>query len=320
MVTQMFRILIYLVIGALFWSNASNEVIEFGFKTGNHSWHRTPHMVTLTLWSESTIYQVSTTAGQSGQTSTWFNFSIHQDPYFHVLGRHCSNITQTKMMIELDNPDAVCIDQVKIVTQSGVWYGIEQFYIRNTLKDLFCIDNDQYPPSKQIIYFDTTRPNQYINDAAWSNGTNVDPRSNTYQCDPIPRTQFTPMHGDPGGYSYFALNLGRVYAMLDWSLAGNKYLQIWQWKSDLQFINNTIYGSGTGRSLCTPFTLSSDDYITGYHIWFDTTGVSGLKLFTHNDLTFSCIGINNSNTTSYSNTYDYGPFNFSYLTGWNVRA
>eukprot|EP01083_Nonionella_stella_P065544 171848_1 len=139
MVTQMFRILIYLVIGALFWSNASNEVIEFGFKTGNHSWHGTPHMVTLTLWSESTIYQVSTTAGQSGQTSTWFNFSIHQDPYFHVLGRHCSNITQTKMMIELDNPDAVCIDQVNIVTQSGVWYGIEQFYIRNTLKICFVL-------------------------------------------------------------------------------------------------------------------------------------------------------------------------------------
>eukprot|EP01083_Nonionella_stella_P159142 518844_1 len=299
----------------------SNEVTEFGFKTGTGDWHGTPHVLTLTLWFDSTIYQVSTTAWP---INTWFTFYMDQEPYFSVIGRNCSNITQTKMMIELDDPNALCIDQVKVVTQAGVWYGMEQLYIRDTLEDLLCIDNEpyetQYGPSKQIIYFDTARPNEYIDDATWSEGTNVDPRSKTYQCDLMPTTRLTPIHGDPGGVSYSVLNQGRVYAMLDWSLAGNKYLQIWKWKSDLQLINNTIYGHGTDRSLCTPFTLSSDDYITGYHIWFDITGVSGLKLFTHNDLTFSCIGNNNSNTTSYSNTYDYGPYNFSYLTGWNVWA
>eukprot|EP01083_Nonionella_stella_P203449 742343_1 len=298
----------------------SNEVTEFGFKTGTGDWHGTPHVLTLTLWFDSTIYQVSTTAWP---INTWFTFYMDQEPYFSVIGRNCSNITQTKMMIELDDPNALCIDQVKVVTQAGVWYGMEQLYIRDTLEDLLCIDNEpyetQYGPSKQIIYFDTARPNEYIDDATWSEGTNVDPRSKTYQCDLMPTTRLTPIHGDPGGVSYSVLNQGRVYAMLNWGLESSKYLQIRGWESDWQMAD-TIYGTGTERSLCTSFSLSSDDYITGYHIWFDSKGISGLQFVTRNGVTLSCIGISDSTTTSYSNNYDYGPFNFSYLTGWNVRS
>eukprot|EP01083_Nonionella_stella_P277045 941860_1 len=45
-------------------------------------------------------------------------------------------------------------------------------------------------PVKQIFYFDTTRPNQSINDAAWSDGTNVVPEIVT--CDPTENPTMSP--------------------------------------------------------------------------------------------------------------------------------
>eukprot|EP01083_Nonionella_stella_P203447 742341_1 len=314
-------IFMWLVIYTSFDYNASNEVTEFRFKRYDDSTSYSSHSILITLWFGTTIYQVSAVA--PGDAKTWLTFSMQNEPYLSVIGRNCSNITQAKIMFELDNPDSVCVDQVEIHTQSGDWYGIDRMYswYENKFLDWLCIDNEnaQYAPFKQIIYFDTMRPNIFIDNAAWSNGTTVNPQSHMYQCDPIEMTRLTAKHGTLGGALHHVLNQGRVYAMLNWGLESSKYLQIRGWESDWQMAD-TIYGTGTERSLCTSFSLSSDDYITGYHIWFDITGVSGLKLFTHNDLTFSCIGNNNSNTTSYSNTYDYGPYNFSYLTGWNVWA
>eukprot|EP01083_Nonionella_stella_P203448 742342_1 len=314
-------IFMWLVIYTSFDYNASNEVTEFRFKRYDDSTSYSSHSILITLWFGTTIYQVSAVA--PGDAKTWLTFSMQNEPYLSVIGRNCSNITQAKIMFELDNPDSVCVDQVEIHTQSGDWYGIDRMYswYENKFLDWLCIDNEnaQYAPFKQIIYFDTMRPNMFIDNAGWRNGMNVIPQSNTYQCDPFPTTRLTPTHGTPGGNPYSALNLGRVYAMLDWGLCSNQYLQLRGWESDLQ-ITSTDYGVGITRSLCTSFSLSSDDSITGYQIWFDSNGISGLSFWTHNGLTLSCIGINDSTTTSYAKSYDYGPFNFSYLTGWHVMS
>eukprot|EP01083_Nonionella_stella_P106791 308501_1 len=298
-----------------FGSDVSNEVTQFGFKTAVADGSYTPATILITLWFGSTIYQGSTSA-PDGQ-NIWYTLTMQNKPYFSVIERNCSKITQAKIMFELDATDAVGIDQVRVETQSGDWYGINKHYRESSLDDVIWIDNEawHHAPYKQIVYFDTTRPNVFIDDAAWSDGTNVYSRSpsNTHQCSRLS----TPIYGGDGGEFYSVLNQGRVYAMLDWGLASNKYLQIRGWKSDWQMAD-TIYGTGTERSLCTPFSLSSDDYITGYHIWFDSHGISGVQFLTRNGLTLSCIGLDDSTTTSYSNNYLYGPFNFSYLTGWNV--
>eukprot|EP01083_Nonionella_stella_P106790 308500_1 len=317
---RVLSIFTYLAICTSCGSNASYLVTEFGFKTGNEYLHNTGDISVVTLWFNSTIYQASTTALH---IDTWFTFHMLQEPYFRVIATNCSNITHAKIMIQLDSDDAVCVDQVKLVTQSGVLYGIDAHSDNDTV---ICIDNEPVSqpygngPYKQILYFDTTRPNVYINDSLWRDGTNVIPQSNTFQCartwrrDPL---RLTAKYGTSGGDFHSVLDQGRVYAMLNWGLESSKYLQIRGWESDWQMAD-TIYGTGTERSLCTPFSLSSDDYITGYHIWFDSKGISGLQFVTRNGVTLSCIGISDSTTTSYSNNYDYGPFNFSYLTGWNV--
>eukprot|EP01083_Nonionella_stella_P011709 33241_1 len=312
-------IFLWLIIYTSFESNASNEVIEFGFKTSDGAQSHSPNPIVLTLWFNTTIYQGTTPAPTA---STWYTLSMQNEPYFNIIGRNCSNITQPKVMFQLDHPDAVCVDRTRVVTQSGDWYGIDKVYKYDS-PSVFCVDNQDpvewtngFGPFKQIIYFDTTRPNVFINDSAWREGTNADPRSNTYQCDRIP-SQLTDEYGSGGGNLYSVLDQGRVYAMLNWGLESSKYLQIRGWKADSQ-TTSTDYGVGTSRSPCTSFTLSSDDYITGYHIWFDSHGISGVQFLTRNGLTLSCIGLDDSTTTSYSNNYLYGPFNFSYLTGWNV--
>eukprot|EP01083_Nonionella_stella_P011707 33237_1 len=312
-------IFLWLIIYTSFESNASNEVIEFGFKTSDGAQSHSPNPIVLTLWFNTTIYQGTTPAPTA---STWYTLSMQNEPYFNIIGRNCSNITQPKVMFQLDHPDAVCVDRTRVVTQSGDWYGIDKVYKYDS-PSVFCVDNQDpvewtngFGPFKQIIYFDTTRPNVFINDSAWREGTNADPRSNTYQCDRIP-SQLTDEYGSGGGNLYSVLDQGRVYAMLNWGLESSKYLQIRGWKADSQ-TTSTDYGVGTSRSPCTSFTLSSDDYITGYQIWNDAIGISGLKFWTRHDRTLSCIGISDHTTTSYTNSYDYGTFNFSYLTGWNV--
>eukprot|EP01083_Nonionella_stella_P039693 107961_1 len=312
-IRSIFELFVWFLISTSFEFSASNEVTEFGFKTD--SWERsdTQHMMVITLWFGDTIYQVSSGALQ---LDTWYTFSNQSEPYFRVIGRNCSNLTQTKMMFELNDADAACVVQMYVLTQSGDWYGVNKTWNwrKNKFTHYLCIDNEpsEAAPFKQIIYFDTTRPNVYIADAAWRDGTNVDSRSNMSQCDPITTgtTQLTPKYGNSiGGDLYSVLNQGRVYAMLNWGLESRKYLQLRGWNADSQTAS-TDYGVGSSRSSCTSFTLSSDDYITGYQIWNDSIGISGLKFWTRNDRTLSCIGINGSNTTSYTNSYDYGTFNF----------
>eukprot|EP01083_Nonionella_stella_P314458 1132892_1 len=299
-----------------FGSDVSNEVTQFGFKTAVADGSYTPATILITLWFGSTIYQGSTSA-PDGQ-NIWYTLTMQNKPYFSVIERNCSKITQAKIMFELDATDAVGIDQVRVETQSGDWYGINKHYRESSLHDVIWIDNEawHHAPYKQIVYFDTTRPNVFIDDAAWSDGTNVYSRSpsNTHQCSRLS----TPIYGGDGGEFYSVLNQGRVYAMLDWGLASNKYLQIRGWQSDSQ-TTNTVYGVGTSRSSCTSFSLSSDDYITRYQIWVSSNGITGLKFWTRNDRIVSCIGTD-STTTSYAKNYEYGAFNFSYLTGWNVRS
>eukprot|EP01083_Nonionella_stella_P180792 645654_1 len=181
-------IFLWLIIYTSFESNASNEVIEFGFKTSDGAQSHSPNPIVLTLWFNTTIYQGTTPAPTA---STWYTLSMQNEPYFNIIGRNCSNITQPKVMFQLDHPDAVCVDRTRVVTQSGDWYGIDKFYRNNSLHDVMWIDNERWhpegwhnPPFKQIVYFDTTRPNVSIDDAAWSDGTNVNSRSesNMYQC------------------------------------------------------------------------------------------------------------------------------------------
>eukprot|EP01083_Nonionella_stella_P203452 742350_1 len=303
-----------------FGSDVSNEVTQFGFKTAVADGSYTPATILITLWFGSTIYQGSTSA-PDGQ-NIWYTLTMQNKPYFSVIERNCSKITQAKIMFELDATDAVGIDQVRVDTQSGDWYGINKHYRESSLDDVIWIDNEawHHAPYKQIVYFDTTRPNVFIDDAAWSDGTNVYSRSpsNTHQCSRLS----TPIYGGDGGEFYSVLNQGRVYAMLDWGLASNKYLQIRGWQSDSQ-TTDTVYGVGTSRSSCTSFSLSSDDYITRYQIWVSSNGITGLKFWTRNDRIVSCIGTTvstDSTTTSYAKNYEYGAFNFSYLTGWNVRS
>eukprot|EP01084_Bolivina_argentea_P264579 448195_1 len=188
-------------------STALNDVESLSVKIYDGSTSDTVGTVYLTLWFNFTIYQYTLPATTVGATFTAYQ---NAQPTFTILGSSdChlpsyNNIPESKIMIENNNGNTVLIDSIKFNTSSGTWYGFDSVcihYQSNTYAsswrimdnecnsfyehyECICIDNDynECRPYKQIIYFDTLRPDTYISNAQWSDGTNIYPQIKT--CDP----------------------------------------------------------------------------------------------------------------------------------------
>eukprot|EP01083_Nonionella_stella_P150827 481083_1 len=169
--------------------------VEIALPTPVHSW--TVETITVTIWFDHVVYQYPLVTDVSTKTYTTTSLS--------VLGKYecASSNPPSKMMISNPGVDGLMIDEIKITTTSGTWYGIqgrciddlfmvtqswvvdsdgyEDWYTAEPLCDSgnsniwICIDNQDTDcgPAKQVLYFDTSRPSQYINDADWSEGGTV---------------------------------------------------------------------------------------------------------------------------------------------------
>eukprot|EP01083_Nonionella_stella_P235336 827632_1 len=175
----------------LFWVSfqlqAPHDVTEFGFLTAALDWCGTTDLIIVTLWYNSVIFQFSTIPLER---STWYTLIGNVSSLdAYIIGTKCTH-TQPKLMIETKGVNALGVDKVKFVTQSGVWYGVNQIYIENERTSLVCFSTDPvndcnhypgYRMAKHIFHFDLTRPNVFIDDANWSDGSNVYPPSNICQ-------------------------------------------------------------------------------------------------------------------------------------------
>eukprot|EP01083_Nonionella_stella_P054721 144439_1 len=169
--------------------------VEIALSTPGFSWTVDP--ITVTIWFDHVVYQYPLVTDASTKTYTTTSLS--------VLGKYecASSNPPSKIMFSNPGADGLMMDEIKITTTSGTWYGIqgrciddlfmvtqswvvdsdgyEDWYTAEPLCDSgnsniwICIDNQDTDcgPAKQVLYFDTSRPNQYINDADWSEGGTV---------------------------------------------------------------------------------------------------------------------------------------------------
>eukprot|EP01083_Nonionella_stella_P090871 253962_1 len=175
------------------------SVASIAFKVHSAGNSGSDNTIVATLWFDSTIYQVQFTASQPGKEYTFNNPSI--------IGQ-CTGDLNTQIMIENDDTDAIEFDWIKFSTTSNVWYGIDAYCVTGAVAakyldggsyyddynhwilsqpacpsqyalDHTCTDTDNCPPSKQIFYFDTTKPNQYITYAGYATGAYTVPQETT---------------------------------------------------------------------------------------------------------------------------------------------
>eukprot|EP01083_Nonionella_stella_P153235 492013_1 len=166
---------------------ALNDVTTITLQTTSNTNAGTDGIVVITLWYNFTIYRY--TLDQPKRDKIFIN---HRDasPVFNIIGSsNChkheyNNIPKSQVMIALNDADAVKIAKIKFDTASGEWYGISGYMRDGTKSGSLCVDNDvnNCGPLKQIMHFDTARPNEYISDATWSDGTDVSDTIIT--CDP----------------------------------------------------------------------------------------------------------------------------------------
>eukprot|EP01083_Nonionella_stella_P184539 670367_1 len=222
----LFLLWISVISVCLHQSIALNDVtsIEISIAPDVEGYGPSQNIVEITLWFNLTIYQYSFEPTDSTYSANASTFTILGSSNCH----EDHNVThEAKLMIELkhktgaDINDAVIIDSIVFRT-STTWYGIsgrcvddalletQTFFYYDQYSDYImdelncnsgksniwmCIDSQMdkemgCSPVKQIFYFDTTRPNQSINDAAWSDGTNVVPEIVT--CDPTENPTMSP--------------------------------------------------------------------------------------------------------------------------------
>eukprot|EP01083_Nonionella_stella_P228779 810494_1 len=163
-------------------------VVSIAVTTRNWVYAGTTGTLQITLWFDSVIYtfEIAPTTSATSYTDT-------------STGWGTTTCDETRVMIESSVTDGVAIDYISFTTESGVYYGIDGICIPSsvsyvtkwgselgTLDDSacssgsshltsICVDNesDDCGPSKQILYFDTTQPNQYITGATWRDGSTV---------------------------------------------------------------------------------------------------------------------------------------------------
>eukprot|EP01083_Nonionella_stella_P064529 168250_1 len=158
----------------------------------------TTNDVITTLWFNFTIYRYTMSSPGVGtiQTSTSNNLNIIDE---YDCETQSNNINETKLVVENNSDNGIILDRIKLMTASGTWYGIEAACITQQQLDALsqldppppispvstcasgfarqwiCIDNEPTDcgPYKQIFYFDTLRPNQYITDAYYADATHI---------------------------------------------------------------------------------------------------------------------------------------------------
>eukprot|EP01083_Nonionella_stella_P150828 481086_1 len=174
--------------------------VEIALPTPVHSW--TVETITVTIWFDHVVYQYPLVTDVSTKTYTTTSLS--------VLGKYecASSNPPSKIMFSNPGADGLMMDEIKITTTSGTWYGIQGRCIDDALLDTqywidydsyqdwhtaeplcdsgnsniwICIDNEDADcgPAKQVLYFDTSRPSQYILDADWSEGATVSASAGT---------------------------------------------------------------------------------------------------------------------------------------------
>eukprot|EP01083_Nonionella_stella_P114755 339583_1 len=154
----------------------------------------TPAIVTFTLWFNSGIYQCSFIPNQVYSENTCDSSTIT------TIGTDCSS-SDTKLLIDNYHTDGLHAHSFFFETSNGTTvtrYESSSFCVRdgaslslveaysgqyqtNTtcqgesghIFESVCIGTVYCVPSKQLIYFDTSRPGQVIHDALWQDGTNA---------------------------------------------------------------------------------------------------------------------------------------------------
>eukprot|EP01083_Nonionella_stella_P008140 23494_1 len=189
---------------------ALDDVTSIEITTWNNVAAATWNTVQITLWFNYTIYHHTLSLPACCRTYSITAFTIIGPSDCH---KSPSSASEAKIMIENDHSDGFIIDRIAFHTSSGSWYGISGRCVDNALlaaqsnvfdfspaytedelscdsntsNVVFCIDNqnNECAPAKQIIYFDTSRANEFIPNATWSDGTNVIPQ--IVSCHPTSR-------------------------------------------------------------------------------------------------------------------------------------
>eukprot|EP01083_Nonionella_stella_P053327 141097_1 len=138
----------------------------------------------------------------------------------------------------------------------------------------------------------------------------------------------TTAYGGIGGEWHDLYNQGRIYAINDWGYRNDdewyKGLRISDWYSDNQ-TENYVYGIGTLYTACADLVLSNHDFIVGYKMWIQATEgrPCRLEFNTRNGHTFGCGNpiFNLSTTTAiHEESFNYGEYDFWYLSGWHIKS
>ena len=167
---------------------SSSSVHSFGIIVSDDSKDATDNIVNLQLLFSDLTYQCSVMPDTAG-TDYWCDSATWTVTYSD---NHC--ITDPKIMIENSDSDALVIRDVYMNLNDSSFYGITGICIYPPYTDIsgdfyyqdgdyatetcgenaiysqsIGVDNDatQYAPSKQLLSFDITSPNEYINNAVW---------------------------------------------------------------------------------------------------------------------------------------------------------
>eukprot|EP01084_Bolivina_argentea_P146915 257134_1 len=192
-------------------SNSIDSVTSIEIQTSSRSSSDTDNPnVYFTLYFNSAIYQTTLSSPKSDKKYTKTPTKI---------GSYCSlDMSDTTVMVENDDTNAVIIDWIKFTTSSGIWYGVDgvcapSSFIGDshwdgwltaesncastyTMYD-FCIDKDNSDcgPAKQIYYSDTSTPDAYISYARRESGVGIAIESHT--CEPTNKPSTNNPSNDP---------------------------------------------------------------------------------------------------------------------------
>ena len=147
------------------------------------------------------------------------------------------------------------------------------------------------------------------------------------ECPIMDDSFFGSNYGGTGGNEYSIIDQGRITGIDTWGLNDVWGLTIRNFTSDSQNLPSNASERFGGWSWdyatfnpCTPFTLSDDDYIIGFKIYYDNR-IYGLDFYTKSGFTYNCSDDNPSATYTAIEMYDECSVGeFRYLSGFNTRA
>ena len=358
---------------------------EFGVTLDTEVVAGTSATVTIQLWFNYTIYQCQLSAPSNrGHT---YSCDVTQHPEYIVGTSYCDDATP-RIMIQNHHSDGVLFSSVYFTTINNITYGIESFCIPQSISygayysnleiadtecgssteykhyDALCIDSDVpttnsgscYPP-KQMLYFDTSKPDQYINAATWSPADDIEcpptssPTTNPTSAptklpsstptinpslepttssqpptlNPTNNPTLTPqlirtnLYGGTGGVYEEFYNQGRISGITSWGLSQHwsQELTITQWIANGAIVNNNL-GADTIAQTCQSFNLSADNDIIGYTIYYDTNNyVNGLVFHAFSGQNYSCI--HSHGVHKKTELFRLNDGRYYYLSGFAVR-